>query len=58
MSATITVICYKCKVLSNGESPLMLRVINSVSPLINLAVSFIISVLSRSKRMVNMTKCK
>ncbi|WP_167612324.1 site-specific integrase [Maribellus sediminis] len=26
MDATITVICYKSKVLSNGESPLMLRV--------------------------------
>ncbi len=26
MNATITVICYKSKVLSNGESPLMLRV--------------------------------
>nr|WP_320021224.1 site-specific integrase [uncultured Draconibacterium sp.] len=26
MNATITIICYKSKVLSNGESPLMLRV--------------------------------
>ena len=26
MNATITVVCYKSKVLSNGESPLMLRI--------------------------------
>ena len=26
MDATITVICYKSKILKNGESPLMIRV--------------------------------
>ncbi|MEI3422552.1 MAG: Arm DNA-binding domain-containing protein [Butyricimonas faecihominis] len=27
MNASVSVVCYKSKVLSNGESPLMLRVI-------------------------------
>ena len=26
LSATVTVVCYKWKTLSNGENPLMLRV--------------------------------
>ena len=26
MNATITVVCYKSKILSNGEHPLMLRI--------------------------------
>ena len=32
MSASVSVVCYKSKVLSNGESPLMLRVIKDRKP--------------------------
>ena len=32
MNASVSVVCYKSKVLSNGESPLMLRVIKDRKP--------------------------